>query len=231
MTFRLMAQGLALGLLASSVAPLTAQAPAHSGTMDLGARLQPDFADETASNDTRRMASWIAASGDNRGLPFVIIDKVDAKVFVFDAQAQFRGATPALLGLAGGDDDVPGIGDRKLSAITPTERITPAGRFEAALGFDLEQDILWIEYRSSLSMHRVIKGKPADHRRDRLASPTPSDNRITYGCINVSARFYDDVVVPTLKGTVGIVYILPETRPIEAVFAMDVPNASARLVR
>ncbi|WP_052507740.1 hypothetical protein [Sphingomonas hengshuiensis] len=190
-------------------------------------RAQVEFSGQVASNDTQRLANWVAASGDHRGLPFVIIDKAGAMVFVFDAQAKIRGAAPALLGLARADDEVAGIGARALATIKPAERTTPAGRFEAALGHDLKQDLLWIDYDAALSMHRVIAGKPSDRRHARLASPTPLDNRISYGCINVPARFYDSVIMPLFKGTVGIVYILPETRPIEAVFAMGEPRAPA----
>jgi hypothetical protein len=46
------------------------------------------------------------------------------------------------------------------------------------------------------------------------------DNRISYGCINVPAKFYDAVVVPAFTGTVGIVYILPETKPLKAAFGI-----------
>ena len=164
------------------------------------------------------MADWVADSGDNRSLPFVIVDKTQAKVFVFDRAGQLRGAAPALLGLAQGDDTVPGIGDKKLSAIRPEERTTPAGRFVAALGEDLETDILWVDYDAAISLHRVIDTGPKDHRLQRLATPTPLDNRISYGCINVPAKFYEAIVHPAFAGTNGIVYILPETRSIRAEF-------------
>jgi hypothetical protein len=88
------------------------------------------------------------------------------------------------------------------------------------LGYDLEQDVLWIDYDPALSLHRVIVGNPVDHRHQRLATPTPLDNRISYGCINVPVAFYDKVVVPAFKATVGIVYILPETRTLGEVFAI-----------
>ncbi|MDB5397502.1 MAG: L,D-transpeptidase [Rhodospirillales bacterium] len=160
------------------------------------------------------------ASDDNKGLPFLIIDKIQAKVFVFNSAGQLRGATVALLGKAHGDDTVPGIGSRKLSTIRPEERTTPAGRFVAALGHDFQQDILWIDYDASISLHRVIKGAPGDHRLQRLASASPLDRRISYGCVNVPVKFYDDVVVETLTDTTGIVYILPEIRTIQDVFSM-----------
>jgi len=188
------------------------------------------FNGEVASADVRDTADWVAASHDNHALPFVVIDKVNAKVFVFDKAGALRGAAPALLGMARGDDSVPGIGQRKLATITPAERTTPAGRFEASLGQDFDQDILWIDYNAALSMHRVIVGRKVDNRAGRLASATASDNRISYGCVNVPAKFYDDIVKPMFVGTVGIVYILPETKPLRTVFAVptaSVPTASA----
>jgi hypothetical protein len=179
-----------------------------------------DFRGEIASSHVREVADWVIASRDNHALPFIVIDKVNARVFVFDRAGFLRGAAAALLGLGRGDDSVPGIGQRKLATITPTERTTPAGRFEASLGHDFEQDLLWIDYDSSLSLHRVIVGNPKDHRAERLASPSVLDNRISYGCINVPPRFYDDIVAPAFTGTVGIVYILPERKPVRAVFAV-----------
>jgi hypothetical protein len=45
-----------------------------------------------------------------------------------------------------------------------------------------------------------------------LASPTPLDNRISYGCINVPVPFFQQVIQSNFSGSGGIVYILPETR-------------------
>ncbi|MEG8050287.1 L,D-transpeptidase [Sphingomonas aurantiaca] len=167
----------------------------------------------------------MATSHDNQSLPFLVIDKVNAVVFAFDGSGGLRGTAPALLGMAHGDASVPGIGQRKLATILPAERTTPAGRFKASLGHDFEQDILWIDYDAALSLHRVIVGRRVDNRAGRLASPTPSDNRISYGCVNVPPGFYDGVVKPLFTGTVGIVYILPETKPLRSVFA--IPTGAA----
>lgn len=182
-----------------------------------------NFRGQIASTDVRKVADWALASHDSGDLPFMIVDKVNARVFIFDRAGGLLGAAPALLGLGRGDAGVPGIGQRRLATITPAERTTPAGRFQAALGHDFEQDILWIDYDAALSLHRVILGNPSDHRRQRLASASPLDNRISYGCINVPAAFYDKVVVPAFTGTVGIVYILPEVRAVEEVFPIPAP--------
>jgi hypothetical protein len=189
-----------------------------------------NFELERASLEARHVADWVVDSRDNRSLPFAIVDKADAKVFVFDADGRLRGAAPALLGLALGDDAVPGIGDRMLSSIRPGERTTPAGRFVAALGRNVRGvEILWVDYDGAVSMHPVVTSKPEERRAQRLATPTSLDNRISYGCINVPAKFFDYVVRPAFAGTYGIVYVLPETRSARVVFASYDVEEHARL--
>ena len=178
-----------------------------------------NFEREPSSDEAHHLADWIVDSVDNRNMPFAIIDKADAKVFVFDADGQLRGAAPVLLGLARGDDAVPGIGKRALSSIRPDERTTPAGRFVAALDHNLHgKEILWVDYEGAVSLHPVITTKPSERRLQRLATPTPLDNRISYGCINVPVQFFKNVVRPVFTGTNGIVYVLPETRSANEVF-------------
>lgn len=173
-----------------------------------------EFGEESASPEVRHIAHWALDSGDNRSLPYIIIDKVNARVFVFDASGRLQGAQPALLGMGTGDVTPEGVGGLRLAAIRPQDRATPAGRFVAALDRDLKgQEILWIDYDDSLALHRVVKGQPSEQRAQRLESETPEDNRISYGCINVPVPFYEGVVSPAFRGTGGIVYILPETSP------------------
>ena len=114
-----------------------------------------------------------------------------------------------------------------LSAIPPKHRVTQAGRFVSEIGADSHgQDVLWLDYEGALAMHRVITSNPRERRAHRLATPTPLDNRISWGCINVPVKFYETVVQPAFTGTKGIVYVLPETRPPLAFFAM--PDAKVR---
>lgn len=203
-----------LCLLATGLAPVAAGA--LESTAITPARPQhADFERERASEDARRVADWVVQSGDHQSMPFAIVDKVDARVFVFDAQGRLRGAAAALLGLAKGDGSVPGIGNRPMSSIRPEDRTTPAGRFVASLARNIYgKEILWVDYENSISMHPVITSNPKERRAERLATATTKDNRISYGCINVPARFFKDVVHTTFTGTSGIVYVLPETRPV-----------------
>lgn len=204
------AAGLALGLILALSSPAAARQHATLG--------QAAGGEQTASPVVQRLKSWVLQTGDNQGLPFVLIDKVNAQVFAFDRDGRLLGATPVLLGLARGDIAPPDIGDRLLSAIGPEDRITPSGRYVAAIGQNLTgASVLWIDYDGALSLHPV-RGRPADRRLQRLATPTPEDNRISYGCVNVPVAFYEDVIAPTFRGTVGVVYILPESRAMAEVF-------------
>lgn len=193
----------------------TAAAPVASGTEIR----QVGFI--SAGQDLHQLTAWISATGNNQGKPFAIIDKKGAMLHVFDAAGISRGSSPVLLGMAVGDDSVPGIGERKMSEIRPAERTTPAGRFVSEPGLNLQgEDIVWIDYESAVSMHRVRASNKADRRLERLATPTPADNRISYGCVNVPAAFYDAHIKPVFGMAPAVVYVLPETRPASAFFGV-----------
>jgi hypothetical protein len=178
-----------------------------------------DLGREVASAEVRHVADWAVHSRDPAGLPFAVVDKVEGRLFVFDAQGRLLGATPALIGAAPGDASVPGIGDRPISSIRPEERTTPAGRFLARMGVGPKgEDILWVDYENALALHRVVTHVPQERRLQRLASHVARDRRITYGCINVPAAFYDSVVKTTFAARGGVVYILPEQRRAQEFF-------------
>lgn len=172
-----------------------------------------------AALDVPGFALQVVATHNNQGLPFLVVDKVQATVWVFTARGALLGNSAALLGEAIGDDTVPGIGERKLANVRPDERTTPAGRFASTLGRNLlGQEVLWVDYDSGVSLHRIIRGQRSERRAERLATPTPDDNRVSYGCINVPAAFFNALVVPTVRKNGTIVYVLPETRPMHQVF-------------
>lgn len=177
------------------------------------------LAAEGASPDALYTARWVLDSSDNRGLPFAIVDKKDARVYVFEAGGHLRGATAALLGLAPGDQSVPGIGMRNVADILPFERTTPAGRFLSQPGRNLTGEaVIWVNYSEGLAIHRVRPGNSQEQRLQRLASSTPGDNRISLGCVVVPVAFYENVVTPLLGNSYSVVYVLPETRPVHALF-------------
>ena len=178
-----------------------------------------DLVLHSASNQAQDVAHWVIFSGDHQGLPFVVVDKIHARVFVFNHHGRLLGAAPALVGQARGDEPVPGLGDRPLSQIQPHERITPAGRFVAELDRNAAgQTILWVDYEQAISLHPVRSLNPQERRLERLASASLHDKRISYGCINVPTQFWQTVVLPKFKYMKGIVYVLPDSRPLDSVF-------------
>ena len=169
-----------------------------------------------------RVVDWIAASRDNGSLPYIVIDKNNAAAFLFDADGQPLAEAPVLIGVAVGDEATPGIGSKNLAEIGPAEKTTPAGRFLAKYGLAAgRQKVLWVDYATSVALHPIPTGyNPKERRRQRMASPTSDDNRITFGCINVPNLFYSKSVQPLFRKKGGYVYILPDTKPLEAVFPL-----------
>lgn len=201
---------------ATSVAPVNADAA--PATL-LRQPRTVSFAAASASNDVRFIANWVLDSGDNRQMPFVIIDKKNARVFVFNPASKLMGSSPVLLGAAKGDDSVPGIGTRPLAQVLPEEKTTPAGRFVGEPGRNTSgEDIVWVDYDAAVSMHRVRTANPKERRLARLASPTTADNRISFGCVNMPPAFYEDILSPQFKARYGVVYVLPDVKRVEEVF-------------
>jgi hypothetical protein len=185
-----------------------------------------DPALQSTSEEVKRVARWVIASGDNAGLPFLLVDKVNAQVLDFNPAGQLQGMTPALLGLARGDRML-APNDAPMSAMPPQVRITPAGRFVSRLAFDSEgKELLVLDYDASISLHTVIKGTPTERRAERLSSASTQDNRISFGCINVPAAFYSTIVSPAFTRTKGIVYVLPETSPASEFFGFQPVDAA-----
>ena len=186
------------------------------------------FGNQKPTDAVRHVANWSVYSGDHQKMAVVIVDKQDARVWVFDPKGKLISATPALLGSAIGDHTVPGIGERPLSLVKPDEKTTPAGRFIAEPGFNTKgEDIVWVDYDAAVSMHRVRANVKAERRLERLASPSSADNRVSFGCINLPKTFYETVLSPTVNQFGAVVYVLPETRtPAEVFGSYDVPSAT-----
>lgn len=208
------ARALAAALAFDEPGPVPTDAASAEDSNDASARAEP------ASEVVEKFARWVTASGDHGGQSFAIIDKLRARVFVYAPDGRLSGSAPALIGSALGDDSAPGVGELALASIPRDQRTTPAGRFEAVFGpaEGAFAEVLWIDYAAAVSLHPVITTNARQRRVQRLASATPLDNRITFGCVNVPAAFYDEVIRPAFADARAIVYVLPETRELEEVF-------------
>jgi hypothetical protein len=178
-----------------------------------------DFGSVVPTDEVRELANWSVHVGDNQRKSFVILDKKDARVYIFDSRGRLKAHSPVLLGYAVGDDNAPGIGLKAIADVLPEERTTPAGRFVAEVGMNARgEDVVWVDYAAAVSMHRVLTTNPAERRLERLATPTSEDNRVSYGCINLPTAFYEQVLAPTVTHGGAIIYVLPETRSAQEVF-------------
>ena len=173
---------------------------------------------QKVSDTVIELAGWVVGAKDSQGYPFAVIDKAAAQILVFGGDGRLRGAAPGLFGSAIGDHTAPGVAGLALREIPGRDRTTPAGRFVGGFGPSIDAGrVLWVDYDSSVSIHPTATGVPAERRAERLASPTPDDNRVTHGCINVSPEFYEAIIRPTFeKG--GVFYILPDAEPIAETF-------------
>jgi hypothetical protein len=206
-------------------APVQPRTPAPPAARAPVIRLA-DFRGDEPSAEARLVANWVLTTGNAGRHAFVLVDKKDARVYVFGPEGQLKDSAPALMGAARGDDSFPGIGDKPLSAVRPEEKTTPAGRFVAEPGRNASnEDIVWVSYDLAVSMHRVRPLVARERRLERLASQTTDDNRISFGCINLPVTFYEDVLSPTVHKYGAIVYVLPEVKSPQQVFgAYDVTD-------
>jgi len=182
---------------------------------------------DSASPELQATARWIVASKDNAGMPYLLVDKANARVYAFDFAGRLQSSTPALLGMTKGDT-LKVSNETTMAQMTEHDRITPAGRYLSRLAIDSDgKELLVIDYAAAISLHPVVKGTPQEHRAERLASATSDDNRISFGCINVPPDFYATAVHPAFTGRRGVVYILPEMSAAAAFFGFQPANGAA----
>ena len=209
--------GLSMAAAMPAAAVREAQTPASAWEQTIDSQ---DRGLQGSSDAATRVVDWIAASGNNHSLPYIIVDKQAARAFLFDAEGKQVADAPVLIGRALGDDASPGIGTKTLAEIGPAEKTTPAGRFLAKFGWaGRGHEVLWVDYATSVALHTIPVGNK-EHRTKRMLSSTIEDNRITFGCINVPKKFYYGKVRPFFRNGGGYVYVLPDTKPLEAVFPL-----------
>jgi hypothetical protein len=176
-----------------------------------------DFVAERPSDDARHVATWVVEAADNRGQPFAIVDKKSARIYVFEAAGHLLGASAVLLGSTVGDLARVDMTERSVAGLGAFERTTPAGRFASEPGHnDKGEDIVWVDYAAALAIHRLRPAPARERRPARLGSADPGEHRISAGCVVVPVAFYEAVVAPSLGRSRGVVYVLPESGPVQA---------------
>ena len=163
------------------------------------------YVQTTLSQQVKDTASHVVQAKDNDGKPFIVADKMSGNITLFDANGKVLTTAPALYGSEVGD------------TLQGTNRQTPAGRFTLTYSKD-DKSLGDMQVLDGVSMqdgntnyvwaiHRVITPK-GENRLNRLNSKTASDNRISNGCINVPAEFFNKHLNQQFD---GVLYVLPET--------------------
>lgn len=219
--------------VAASVAWISSTAFALTDTTSRPGEPASALESVDASPDARYVEHWIHEKRDDRGRPFVIVDKRAARIYVFGAGGGLVGMSSTILGQARGDIPVPGAGQKDPSRLLPYERKTPAGRFESQPGLNLHgEPVVWVDYDTGIAIHRVRPGISQVQRLNSLATADANDKRLSLGCVVVPESFFLSVVLPTLGHVHGTIYVLPEDGPVQAMFSDPKPdtNVAARRV-
>jgi hypothetical protein len=179
-----------------------------------------NFASTKPTTEARRLVDWVTQTGDHRGRPFAVVDKRAARLYVFRADGSLAGHTPALLGSTPGDHTVPGVGARAQAGyVGPDERTTPAGRFDAVPGENVNgEHVVWVDYESAFAIHRLRPGFSYQARASRLGGGQAGGQRVSWGCVVVPVAFYREVVERVLGRARSVVYVMPETTSLQRVF-------------
>jgi hypothetical protein len=204
-----MGKALAAAWLAAALASAIA-APAQASQSQ---RQQPGA---QLSRDALELVERVTRTGDHQQLPFAVVDKKEARIYVFDAAGLLRGTSAALLGQTTGDESAPDVGEHAQTGNVPlAERTTPAGRFVSEPGRNRSgEHVIWVDYDSAFAIHRVRPGRSRLARLSRLDSSNPADRRVSLGCVVVAEQFYKQVVWRWLGQGRSVVYVLPESNSV-----------------
>jgi len=150
-------------------------------------QLDRDLAREGWSSEVRQTAAWVITTGDNRGLPFVVIDQVRQRLFAFGDDGHLVGSTPIL----------PSGGWR--------ENPAPPGRFVADSWHSTYADaIVWANRGQALS----LRAAPAASTERRLATEQVKDHD-QVGSFHVASEFYRQHL-RAFRHHASVAYVLPD---------------------
>lgn len=147
--------------------------------------------------------------------PYILVDKPNATGYVIGADHRIQAKFPVLLGRVRGDH--PNTVNVRVDSPSSQGATTPAGVFRLSRKQLTDRDLE--EYNDNIfrlegpgaggnSIHETWRGE-LGMREQALATPTPEDNRVSWGCVNVSRDIFESHVKQLPSGT--LVWITPES--------------------
>jgi hypothetical protein len=158
---------------------------AGSATAQAMGSLDRDLAREGWSAEVRQVAAWAIRTNDHRGLPFLVIDQVHARLFAFDGSGRLAGSTPILRNPV--DDE-----------------LTPAGRFVADSRRSARAGVIvWANEHDTLSLDGAPP--PPQHEHDPLAA---GFHHRWGSSLHVASDFYQRHL-HAFRHQASVAYVLP----------------------
>lgn len=172
----------------------------------------PDAAKAKMSTLAQGVYESMAPVAAKTGKGFIIADKPNGMLHVFNVDGSVLAQEPALYGKE--KADVLG----KVSSLEGGAKVTPAGTFTMQYETDTEYAG---GHRFSLAetsmdggiiaIHAAWFGDAKENRAERLKSATSEDNRISYGCINTTHDLFLNKLMPRAdEFNDGLVFVLPD---------------------
>lgn len=144
---------------------------------------------------------------------YLLLDKPTCTTYVIGLDKKEVGHCTTLLGTTMGEEPNV-ITDLDGNRYTQTTT-TPAGKYKVGHEGICKEDLITYDGRilniygsGSVCIHIVYPGEYPE-RMKRLKSPTLIDNRISYGCINVTKEFWDKCIAPYIDEG-SIIMITPD---------------------
>lgn len=193
-----------------------------------------DLNGRQVSSNAQRVIDWIAAQNrpsDNS----LIVDPATGRLYVMKGGKVVADA-PALFGKQGIAEADARIINANVDETTDDMKVTPSGRYAARMEPDADYGSRITFLRgdaanaSPYAIHRVYLGNPKDRRQQRLDSASPLDNTISYGCVNVSNEFYDQVLRKLDFSGDTFTYLMPSD-PAKQATAIPTPDTNLRTTR
>ena len=143
---------------------------------------------------------------------YVIIDKPDATLSIIGADKKLIGQMPVLLGQTKGE--TPNMADPYSDVAV--QATTPAGKYTMGKFGIIKED--FIAYKGkvfsiygsgALALH-ITYPPEKEKRTEALNTSTPDDNRLSWGCINISEEMWAKYIEGNIKDRGTCLFITPD---------------------
>lgn len=144
---------------------------------------------------------------------YVIVDKPNAKLYIIGTNKKIVGTMPVLLGQTKGE--TPNMSNPESDVAE--QATTPSGKYTLTR-LPTEEGIATYKGKifniiskdnAGLAIH--ITYPPEKEKRSKsLNTPTPDDNRMSWGCINVDEEMWDQYIEGNIKNRGATLFILPD---------------------